>query len=241
MRTITWPRAAATLAGSLAGKLFGGTCYLCRGSSEGVLCAPCEGDLPRLPAARCPQCALPMSGGARCGRCQSEPPAFDATSAVYAYAFPSDVLVQALKFHGELALAPFLADRLYAELDASGSAGGADLIVPVPLHASRLRERGYNQSMEVARELGARLGIPVAATLCERVRDTPAQLGLPWKERRENVRGAFSCTKALDGKRVAVVDDVMTTGATLGEVATTLRQFGAARVTNWVLARALAD
>jgi predicted amidophosphoribosyltransferase len=122
-----------------------------------------------------------MSGNAVCGRCISDPPAFDATTAVFAYAFPADVLVQGLKFRSELALAELLADRLHGELVASGSAGGADLIIPVPLHASRLRERGYNQSMEVARSLGVRLGIPVNAGLCERVRDTPAQLGLPWK------------------------------------------------------------
>jgi ComF family protein len=182
-----------------------------------------------------------MTDNALCGRCVSEPPAFDATTSVFAYAFPSDVLVQGLKFRGELALAPFLADKLHCELDTSGFKDGVDLIIPVPLHASRLRERGYNQAMEVARSLGARLGIPVRAGLCERVRDTPAQLGLPWKERRENVHGAFSCTTALDGQRVAVVDDVMTTGATLGEVAATLKQFGAPRVVNWVLTRALAD
>jgi ComF family protein len=236
MRTIPWSRAAA----ALAARVFGGSCYLCRGDSRGVLCAPCSGDLPRLARERCPRCALPVAGGAVCGRCFAEPPAFDATVAVFTYAFPADVLVQALKFRGELALAPLFATELQAGLAEAGSAAGADLIVPVPLHARRLGERGYNQSMEIARILGARLGIPAASSLCERVRDTPAQLGLPWKERRENVRGAFSCTAALDGKRVAVVDDVMTTGATLGEVASTLKRFGATRVVNWVVARALA-
>jgi ComF family protein len=179
-------------------------------------------------------------GGTECGRCIGDPPDFDATLAVFAYAFPADVLVQGLKFRGELALAPFLASELHAECGATGSAPcGVDLVIPVPLHALRLRERGYNQAMEIARSIGARLGVPVAADLCERVRDTPAQLGLPWKERRENVRGAFSCRRALDGRRVAVVDDVMTTGATLGEVASTLKRFGAARVVNWVVARTL--
>ncbi|MBS0337079.1 MAG: ComF family protein [Proteobacteria bacterium] len=228
MRTIPWSSAVA----SLAGRLFGGTCYLCRGASRGVLCPPCAGDLPRLPRERCPRCALPTAGGAECGRCIGDPPGFDATLAVFAYAFPADVLVQGLKFRGELALAPFLADELPA-------AGGVDLVIPVPLHALRLRERGYNQSMEIARSVGARFGLPVAADVCERVRDTPAQLGLPLKERRENVRGAFSCRRALDGRRVAVVDDVMTTGATLGEVAATLKRFGATRVVNWVVARTL--
>jgi ComF family protein len=235
MRTIPWSRAAT----SLAGRLFGGTCYLCRGASRGVLCPPCADDLPRLPRERCPRCALPTVGGTECGRCIGDPPDFDATLAVFAYAFPADVLVQGLKFRGELALAPFLANELKAQLDAANPAPGVDLVIPVPLHSLRLRERGYNQSMEIARNIGARLAIPVAADLCERVRDTPAQLGLPWKERRDNVRGAFSCRRALDGRRVAVVDDVMTTGATLGEVASTLKRFGATRVVNWVVARTL--
>lgn len=238
MRTDPWSRAAS----ALAGRLFGGTCYLCRGESRGVLCPPCAADLPRLPRERCQRCALPATDGALCGRCIGDRPAFDATVAVFAYAFPADVLVQGLKFRGELALAPFLADELLAEIGAANSAaGGVDLIIPVPLHALRLRERGYNQAMEISRGVGARLGVPVDAGLCERVRDTPAQLGLPLNERRANMRGAFSCRKALDGKSLAVVDDVMTTGATLNEVAATLKQFGATRVVNWVIARTPAD
>jgi len=238
MRTIPWSRAA----NALAGRLFGGTCYLCRGASRGVLCPACAADLPRLPRERCPRCALPVTGGVLCGRCIGEPSAFDASVAVFAYAFPADVLVQGLKFRGELALAPFLAGELSAEIGAAGGAPGrADLIVPVPLHAARLRERGYNQAMEIARGVGAHLGVPVAADLCERLRDTPAQLGLPWKERRANMHGAFSCRRSLEGRSVAVIDDVMTTGATLNEVAATLKQFGAARVLNWVIARTPAD
>lgn len=191
---------------------------------------------------RCPRCALPSPDRTLCGRCIGETPAFDASVAVFAYAFPADVLVQGLKFRGELALAPLLANELHAEIETSeGASRGVDFIVPVPLHGVRLQERGYNQSMEIARRIGVLLDIPVAADVCERVRDTPAQIGLPWKVRRENVRGAFSCRRALDGKRVAVVDDVMTTGATLGELASTLKKFGAARVVNWVIARALPD
>jgi len=183
---------------------------------------------------------LPVPEGTQCGRCLGEPPAFDATVAVFKYAFPADVLVQGLKFRSELALAALLADELYSEVSAA-RAGGVDLILPVPLHELRLRERGYNQSMEIARSLAARLRVPLASDLCTRVRDTPAQLDLPLKARRENLRGAFSCRQVLDGKTVAVVDDVMTTGATLGEVAATLKQFGAARVVNWVVARTPAD
>lgn len=236
MKAPYWSRGAT----ALAERLFGGTCYLCRGDSIGVLCAPCSADLPYLARPRCPRCALPAPGGNVCGRCLADPPNFDATIAVFAYSFPADVLVQGLKFRSELALASLLSDELQAELRA-GPPEAVDLIVPVPLHDLRLRERGYNQSMEIARGLAARLDAPLAPDLCDRVRNTAAQLDLPWKERRENVRGAFSCRRAVEGKRVAVVDDVMTTGATLSEVAFTLKKFGAARVVNWVVARTPAD
>ena len=236
MKAPSWSRSAT----ALAERLFGGTCYLCRGDSEGLLCAPCMDDLPYLARPRCPQCALPSADGRLCGRCLGDPPAYDATTAVFAYAFPADVLVQGLKFRGELALASLLADALQGELRTS-AAEPVDLVVPVPLHDLRLRERGYNQSMEIARSLARRLGLPVEPDLCIRVRDTAAQLGLPWKERRENVRSAFSCRRAVEGKRLAVVDDVMTTGATLNEVAVTLKKFGATRVSNWVVARTPAD
>ncbi len=237
MRILRWPRSAT----GLADWLFGGTCYLCRGASRtGVLCAPCCADLPRLPRPRCPRCALPVAAGTPCGRCLGDPPAFDATVAVFDYAFPADVLIQGLKFRGELALAPLLAGRLADEIGA-GTAARVDLVVPAPLHAGRLAQRGYNQSMELAREVAARLEIPLAGDLCERVRATPAQIDLPWKERRDNVRGAFSCRRALEAMSVAVVDDVMTTGATLHEIAATLKQFGAARVVNWVVARTTVD
>lgn len=239
MRTLTWPGRAANFAAAL----FGGRCYLCRGASgRESICAACTTDLPRLPAARCPRCALPAADGLTCGRCLAHPPSFDSTVAAFAYAFPADVLVQGLKFRGELALAPLLGAALAGEIDSAHEAARhADLIVPVPLHPARLAKRGYNQSMEIARTLARQLRLPVAADVCTRLRDTPAQVELPWKDRVGNVRGAFSCRRSLESCVVAVVDDVMTTGATLGELAATLKQFGARRVVNWVVARTLAD
>lgn len=217
--------------------LFGGTCYLCRGASNnGVLCAPCSEDLPRLPQSRCPRCALPVATATACGRCLRDPPAYDATVAVFDYAFPADTLIQGLKFRGELALARLMADQLVDEIEA-GTAQGIGLVIPAPLHDERLAQRGFNQSMEIARTIAARLRIPLCADLCERVRATPAQTDLPWKGRHDNVRGAFRCRRAPDAKAVAVVDDVMTTGATLNEIAATLKASGAARVVNWVVAR----
>ena len=212
----------------LASALFGGSCFVCRGRARGLLCAQCEAELPRLERPLCPRCALESPGGAVCGRCLSQPPAYDATRAALAYDFPADALVQALKFRGELALAPLLAGVLAPKVRANG----IDHLVPVPLSVERLRQRGYNQSVEIARHLGS-----PDVSLCERTHDAPPQMELPYDERQRNVRGAFRCSRALIGARVAVVDDVMTTGATLDELARTLKAAGALHVENWVVAR----
>ncbi|OGA41558.1 MAG: hypothetical protein A3G28_01485 [Betaproteobacteria bacterium RIFCSPLOWO2_12_FULL_68_19] len=219
----------------LAALLFGGSCFLCRGAATGVLCPACEADLPRLAPPLCPRCALASPRGETCGRCLAEAPHFDATVAALEYAFPADALVHALKFRGELALAPLLAALLRERIPAQER---IDCVIPVPLSRQRLKERGYNQAVEIARHIG-RGRLLVSA--CERSRDTAPQLDLPLEQRRRNVRGAFSCSTSLEGLVIAVVDDVMTTGATLDEMARTLKGAGAARVVNWVLARTLRD
>jgi len=222
----------------MASLLFGGSCFLCRGSAEELLCARCDADLPRIPSGAgadlCPRCALASPAGALCGRCLSRQPAFDATVAALAYRFPADVLVQALKFRSELALA-----ALFGGLLAQRVAGTerVDLVIPVPLSSRRLRERGFNQAMEIARHTLRNTGARLDAGACERILDTPSQFGLPLEERERNVRGAFRCPRLLAGASIAVLDDVMTTGATLNEVAATLKRAGAARVVNWVVAR----
>ena len=218
---------------NLFARLFGGSCFLCRGAAADLLCTPCDADLPRLSEPCCPRCALPSPRGEVCGRCLNEAPHYDATVAALRYEFPADVLVHALKFRGELALARLLGGLLSSQIHTIE----IDRVIPVPLSAARLRERGYNQSVEIARQLGAKLDL----ALCVRERDTPAQMDLPYAQRKRNVRGAFRCTRSLAGARVAVVDDVMTTGATLNEVASVLKQAGAARVINWVVARTLPD
>jgi ComF family protein len=216
----------------LANLFFGGACFVCRGSSRELLCDACRGELPRLAGELCPRCALPSPGAAVCGRCLSEPPAYDATLAVLAYDFPADALVQALKFRGELALAPFLGKLLLQVVQNQS----VDRVIPVPLSARRLRERGYNQAVEIARHvLPAKMDVDV----CVRPQDSAPQMQLPYDERQRNVRGAFHCRRALVGASVAVVDDVMTTGATLDELARTLKRAGATRVVNWVVARTL--
>lgn len=198
-------------------------------------CAPCLASLPRLAAARCEVCALPLTSGSRCGPCLERPPAYDAVSAPFAYAFPVDALIQAFKYGGDLALAPVLA----ATLAPAGN--GVDALIPMPLSATRLRERGFNQAHEIARHLGRRLGLPVLSNAVRRIADTAPQAALPWKERARNVRGAFVCDADLRGRHMAIVDDVMTTGATLAELARNLKRGGADRVSGWVIARTLRE
>jgi ComF family protein len=145
-----------------------------------------------------------------------------------------DALIHAFKYHGNLALARVLGAALAGAIDDD-----VDFIVPMPLSLARLRDRGFNQALEIARYAGAAKKIPVLPTACRRVLDTPSQAALPWKERARNVRGAFVCDADLTDKRVAIVDDVMTTGSTLAELAKKLKRAGASRVSGWVVARAL--
>ncbi|MGQ9685423.1 MAG: ComF family protein [Thiobacillaceae bacterium] len=212
-------------------------CLLCGARCHGSpLCPACLADLPRLPATRCPQCALPTPTGEVCGACLKRPPRFDRCRAVYAYVYPADVLVKRLKYASELALAGFLAEQLAQEVAPHPL---PDLILPMPLHPRRLGERGFNQAVELGRRLSARLGVPMRRDACQRMRDTPAQAGLDLKERRRNLRGAFHCGPDLKGLRVALLDDVMTSGASLDELARAARNAGAIGVEAWVVARTL--
>ncbi|MBM3367351.1 MAG: ComF family protein [Betaproteobacteria bacterium] len=221
----------------LSTAFFGGACFLCRGAANGVLCPACDADLPRLGGSLCPRCAIELPQGAVCGRCLARKPHYDATVAALVYRFPADVLVHALKFEGELALAPLLGGML-ADAVATASPWCVDAVVPVPLSPGRLAERGVNQAMELARPAARAAGARLDPGLCERVRDTPAQVGLPHAERTANVRSAFSCPRLVAGLSIAVVDDVMTTGATLDEIARTVKAAGAERVVTSVSARA---
>lgn len=203
-------------------------------SRHGAWCAACNASLPYLNGALCPVCALPVLGGTPCGRCLRKRPLFERTIAPFAYAFPMDRLVQALKFNEQLHLAHGLAGHL-----ARCVMHRPDCIVPMPLHPARLAQRGHNQSLELARHVASRLDIPLLPSACERVRDTPPQSELKWKEREKNMRKAFRCTEDFAGKHVAIVDDVMTSGASLNELALAMRRAGASEISAWVIARTL--
>lgn len=212
-------------------------CLLCGARSVGgPLCPACLEDLPLLPAACCPRCALPTPDGALCGGCLKQPPAFVQARAVYLYDHPADILVQALKYRGQLALAAFLAEHMARRVAAHPL---PDLIIPMPLHARRLRERGFNQAAEIGRRLAGQLGVPCRPDACRRVRDTPPQVALPLRARKRNMRKAFACGADLRGLRVALLDDVMTSGASLDELAGTVLAAGASEVESWVVARAV--
>lgn len=225
-----------TIAERALNALLSQDCLLCgQFSGTRILCPACAGDLPRLPASRCPRCALPTPEGEWCGRCLAQPPHYDRTLAAFNYGFPLDKLLQAFKYAHRLSLAPFFG-RVLAEAAADCR---TDLIIPLPLHRTRLRERGFNQALELARPVADTLKKPIDTDCCLRIRHTAAQANLPWRERAKNIRGAFHCTKDLSGTRVLLVDDVMTTGASLNECARTLKLHGADEVTLLVLARAL--
>lgn len=212
-------------------------CLLCGdGSGAELLCPACQADLPPAPASACPICASASAERQICGACLKQAPHFDATLAAFRYHFPVDKLVQTLKYRHRLAIAEFFATAMRQAARPTG-----DLILPLPLSATRLRQRGFNQAVEIARPLARSLGLPLQLEGCSRVHDTVPQASLPWRQRRKNIRHAFECALDLTGRSVIVVDDVMTSGATLDEFAGTLKKHGAQRVTNWVAARALRD
>jgi ComF family protein len=202
------------------------------------LCRYCREDLPWLVHA-CSRCAQPLGapGGGVCPTCLNNPPVLDGCFALFSYQPPVDRWIHDLKFGRDLAAGRLLGELLADELPVD-KVPADTLVLPVPLHAARLRQRGYNQSLEITRPL-RRLGLKPGRCRCRRNRHTPAQSGLPAKNRHRNIRGAFSVRERLDGRRVLLVDDVMTTGATLNELARTLKRAGAARVEACVAARAL--
>ena len=210
-------------------------CVLCQASDHRDICAACLHDLPRLSQAHCPSCLLPVPSSQICGTCLRKPPAWNQIRAALRYTYPVDALIQALKYRSDLPLAPILADLLLTELQEDSL---PDYVIPVPLHPDRLRDRGFNQAHEISRYLCRKTGCKLLPAACVRIRSTPSQTEIPWKKRKQNIRNAFICTQNFAGKQVAIVDDVMTSGATLNELAKVILRQGAGSVRAWVVARA---
>lgn len=210
--------------GWLGGRLLPPRCVLCGGAGQPPcldLCHACESSLPRAEPAF-------LQG----------PSPLQACFAPFAYGYPVDHLVHALKYGGQLAVARVLGTLLGRRLEAARRDQAIDVVVPVPLHPRRHAERGFNQSAEIARWTARVLHCPVDATLAARRRDTQPQVGLRGAERRRNLEGAFAAGRAVRGLRVALVDDVVTTGTTLGALALALDAAGARSVEAWCVGRA---
>lgn len=216
------------------------TCLLCGadGALGRDLCAGCAADLPYNRMA-CSGCAIPLaenSATGLCAECQAQPRSFERTFAPFLYQPPVDFLIRGLKFDGHLSHARLLGD-LFAAALAERAEPWPDCIIPVPLHPRRLRERGFNQAVELARPAARRFRIPLLADGLQRVRYTTQQTRLDAHRRQTNPLGAFAVGRQEIGARVAIIDDVMTTGSTVGECARVLRAGGASEVEVWALGR----
>lgn len=208
------------------------TCFFCGDSSDETACEPCASALPRLEAQVCPRCQLPAANGEVCGRCLKKPPQWQHLRALWHYEFPVDAAVLAAKYHHNFAIMRWAATQQGAWPFAPDAT-----LIPVPLASMRLQWRGYNQAQLIAHEFGKRFGLRVDADAVIRTRETDVQQGLGWIERRRNVRAAFAATRSFAGESVVLVDDVLTTGATLNELARAVSDAGASRVDALVLAR----
>ena len=230
--------------GILKQAIFKQNCVLCASpeANNHAVCRACLNDLPWQPKTSCPQCGL-ASSGMVCGSCLNSPPDFDTTRAVFLYAYPIDALMLRYKYGNMLNLGDTFAEFLAEKINAEDCLKNIDLIIPMPMHPQRLKERGFNQALEIAKVLTKNCKEKLNFKSVERQTLTPPQASLALKERVKNIKGAFKVnTDKLDklqGKRIAIVDDVMTTGASLNELAKTLKKADAVHVECWVIARTL--
>lgn len=220
-------------------ELFPQSCLLCAKEGKSSICEDC---LPSLPynSDPCPRCGIPLKSEGDdfvCGSCLSNPPSFDKTIAPLLYRPPIDQLLNQLKHQRKLENAKLLS-QLFLNSLATRSVR-VDALVPIPMHAKRYRQRGFNQSLEIARHISHRLKIPIALNLLEAAKHHSHQQGASKKDRRHNIKGAFQAKDCTDKKisRIALIDDVITTGATADEAAKTLKQAGIEYVEVWAIAR----
>ncbi|HEX4895974.1 MAG TPA: ComF family protein [Solimonas sp.] len=203
--------------------------------ATGSLCPACRDSLPWNTQA-CPRCARPQGHADTCAGCVERPPAFDLAFAALRWESPVREAIHQLKYEARLHQASAFG-RLLGEAVLERGLPLPALLLPVPLHAGRLRRRGYNQALELARSVATITGQAICAGAARRIRATPDQIGMSAARRRRNLRGAFVAADRLRGQRVALLDDVMTTGATLGALAQACRRAGAIEVQAWALAR----
>ncbi|MDF1528356.1 MAG: ComF family protein [Sedimenticola sp.] len=216
--------------------LFPSHCPLCLTPSSDVLCPGCMDDLP-INRHCCRRCAMPITDphSALCGHCLQAPPIIDCSRIPFRYADPIDQMIGQYKFSANLANGRILSQLWLGHQQTPVEL--PELLIPIPLHPERLCRRGFNQALELARPLGRHFGIAVDHKSCERVLNTPPQAGLKRQQRKQNLRGSFRLKQRLKVEHVALVDDVVTTGSTVFELARLLKKSGIRRVDVWALAR----
>jgi len=216
---------------------FQGTCFFCLAKTNSAWCADCENDF-MLREPSCPVCGRASHSNEICGNCLKQPPFFDTTETLFNYQFPTNHLIKAFKFNQRPELAKQLAKRFSEKILLQRFSVLPETIIPVPLHQQRQKERGYNQSLELARHLSKRLDTKINDSLCQRILNTQPQSTLPMKTRRKNVRGAFVLNKQEIPNHIAIVDDVITTGSTINEMASLFKKAGCEQIDVWAVARA---
>ena len=209
---------------------------------DGQLCMACAADFP-LNHTACQHCAIPMShvdtSVQRCARCLKAPPEYDLCWSPFIYAQPLEWMIQQLKFNDKLSIAPLLTKLMAENLpDKLYKNNSPDVVIPMPLHPQRLKQRGFNQSYLLVKKLAKQLKLPIDLSACQRVVDTEHQTGKNAKQRRQNIRNAFTFDNACDYRHVLIFDDVMTTGSSVAELTKTIKRSGVKRVDVWCLARA---
>lgn len=219
--------------------LFSSHCLLCDLSCEQqqYFCDACARYLPTYKTG-CKNCGIVLENQNQdclCGNCLLSPPPFDHVDALFQYAEPVASLIHQLKFHGNLMIARWFATEWIHYFKNHEL---PDCILPVPLHHARLAERGFNQSVEIAKPIGKYFHIPIDTQSCIRIKNTQAQSGLKAAKRKKNVKNAFGLSRDVNAKHIAIFDDVVTTGNTVSEIAHLLRKVGVGKIDVWCCARA---
>jgi len=220
----------------LYSKLMPIPCRLCGTACQHhPLCDNCIADLPKLSHA-CPRCAMPLSTSKVCGHCLNHPPEQQRSFSLFTYKTPIDRLIIDFKFHDKLYLSHFFAKKMAEQLRLSPL---PELLIPIPLHPNRLRQRGYNQSLELTKDLSKQLNIPISNNILSRIIDTQSQSTIPFKQRKQNIQNAFQLLQEKPPKHIALIDDVLTTGHTANAAAKLLRKAGATTIEVWTIARTI--
>ena len=210
------------------------SCFLCGDTCTRPICTACLADLP-YQRTDCPICAKKMVKKGICFECRQHPPPYTLTQTVFSYTHPINKLIHAVKFHQNLAMLRLLGDLMGQRLMINPR---PEVLIPVPLHYERLRQRGYNQSLELAKRITKSTGIPLDYQACKRIKNTLPQTTLSGQQRQTNIKGAFQVLpRAEYWQHIVIIDDVMTTGNTVRELATVFKEAGVPRVDVWCCAR----